>query len=88
VATLSEVRPPELGQVRARRRQLFRLFLVVFVVMVAGLALFTYISETVLEHPLDLLDLTVLRVAFAVLALAFVLYMWERERGSPAWSTR
>jgi signal transduction histidine kinase len=80
VATLSEIRPPELQQIRARRRQLFGLILVVFVVVAAGLALFSYVSGLFLERPLDLLDLGILRVAFAILALAFVLYVWERER--------
>jgi signal transduction histidine kinase len=80
VATLSEVRPPELHQIRARRRQLFGLILVVFVVVAAGLALFSYVSDLVLDHPLSLVNLGVLRISFTILALAFVLYVWERER--------
>src|SRR5919109_5310337 len=80
VATLREVRPPELHQIRARRRQLFGLILVVFVVVAAGLALFSYVSDLVLDHPLSLVNLGVLRISFTILALAFVLYVWERER--------
>jgi two-component system sensor histidine kinase KdpD len=80
VATLSEVRPPELGEIRARRRQLFGLALVVFVIVAAGLALFSTVSDLFLDEPLDLLDLGVLRISFVVLALVFVLYVWERER--------
>jgi K+-sensing histidine kinase KdpD len=80
VATLSEVRPPELSEVRARRRQLFGLFLVVFVIVAAGMALFSSVSDLFFEEPLDFLDLGVLRVSFVVLALAFVVYVWERER--------
>ena len=80
VLTLSEARPARLQDVRARRRQLFGLLLLVFVLVASGLVLFSYGSELVAERPIDLLDIGVLRIAFVVLALAFGLYAWERER--------
>ena len=80
VTTLSETRPARLKDVQARRRQLFGLLLLVFALLAVGLVLFSYVSELVVERPIDLLDIGLLRVAFVVLALAFGLYAWERER--------
>jgi two-component system, OmpR family, sensor histidine kinase KdpD len=80
VTTLSEAEPPKLHDIQARRRQLIRLLLVVFVLAIAGIVLFSYVSELFVDRPVDLLDIGVLRVSFGVLALAFGLYVWERER--------
>jgi two-component system, OmpR family, sensor histidine kinase KdpD len=80
VTTLREAQPPMLHDVQARRRQLIRLLLLVFVLAIVGIVLFSYVSELFVDRPIDLLDIGVLRVSFAVLALAFGLYIWERER--------
>jgi K+-sensing histidine kinase KdpD len=80
VTTLSEARPPELQEIRARRRQLFGLLLLVFVLVIAAIVLFSYVSEVFADRPIEILDIGVLRVSIVVLALAFGLYAWERER--------
>jgi two-component system, OmpR family, sensor histidine kinase KdpD len=80
VATLSESAPPDLQEVRARRRQLFALLILVFVLISGGIILASYASEVVLHEQLPFLNADVLRIAFILLAVTFTLYVWERER--------
>jgi two-component system sensor histidine kinase KdpD len=80
VVTLAEVPTPELEDVQARRRQLFGLLLLVFVLVGAGVVVFSYASEQFFGRPLELLDFGVLRVSFLLLSMAFALYVWQRER--------
>jgi K+-sensing histidine kinase KdpD len=79
VVTESEIRTPELEDVQHRRRQLFGLLLLVFVLVGAGLVLLSYISQ-VSGRPLEFLNVDVLRVGFVLLALAFAFYVREKER--------
>jgi two-component system sensor histidine kinase KdpD len=80
VVTLAEARTPQLDDVQAKRRQLFALLLSVFVLVGAGIVVFSYVSEQVLGRPLALLDFAVLRISFLLLSVAFALYVWQRER--------
>jgi two-component system, OmpR family, sensor histidine kinase KdpD len=80
VVTLRESAPPDLREVRARRRQLFSLLIVVLALTFGGLVLISYASELFLHERLLFLNTDVLRVAFILLAVAFTLYVWERER--------
>jgi signal transduction histidine kinase len=80
VVTLAEIRTPELEDVRLRRKQLFSLLLLVFVLVALGVVLFSYASEVLVGRPLEFLGTTVLRPALVLLAIAFALYVWEKER--------
>jgi two-component system sensor histidine kinase KdpD len=80
VITLTEGAPPDLKEIRARRRQLFRVLILVMVLVSVGVLLVSYASEAVLHERLPFLNANVLRIAFLVLAVAFTLYVWERER--------
>lgn len=80
VSTLGEFQTPELKDIQARRRQLFGLVLLVFVVLAAGIVLVAYASEELLGRPLEILDFSVLRLSFVALAIAFALYGWQKER--------
>jgi two-component system sensor histidine kinase KdpD len=80
VTTLSEASPPKLQDVQARRRQLFGLLLLVFVLVISAIVLFSYVSELIAHRPIDILDIGLLRIAFVLLALGFGLYVWARER--------
>jgi K+-sensing histidine kinase KdpD len=80
VVTLTEARPARLQDIQARRRQLFALLVLVFVLAVAVIALFSYVGELIIQRPIDLLDFGVLRISLVVLAVAFGVYVWERER--------
>ncbi|HEV3474854.1 MAG TPA: ATP-binding protein [Actinomycetota bacterium] len=80
VVTLAEIQTPELEDVRHRRKQLFSLLLLVFVLVALGVVLFSYASEVLVGRPLEFLGTTVLRPALVLLAVAFALYVWEKER--------
>jgi two-component system sensor histidine kinase KdpD len=80
VVTLAEAHTPELEDVRLRRKQLFSLLLLVFVLVALGVVLFSYASEVLVGRPLEFLGTTVLRPALVLLAVAFALYVWEKER--------
>jgi two-component system, OmpR family, sensor histidine kinase KdpD len=80
VTTLRESSPPELQEIRARKRQLFVLLLLVFLLIAGGIILLSYASELLLHEQLAFLNADVLRIAFVLLAVAFTLYVWERER--------
>lgn len=71
---------PDLQQVRARRRQLQRLLLVIVVVLAAGVVLFSIASEQFLDRPLDVLDVSLVRIGFVALSLVFAGYIFLRER--------
>jgi signal transduction histidine kinase len=77
---LREVDLPELQHIQARRRQLFGLLLLVFMMAAAGIVLFSSASEILFDRQLQILDFGVLRVSFVALAVAFALYVWEKER--------
>ena len=79
VVTLREADPVDLERVQHRRRQLFVLLILVFVLFTAVLVLLSYASEVFLgwEFPLDL---DVLRVSLALLAIALCVYVWDKER--------
>jgi two-component system, OmpR family, sensor histidine kinase KdpD len=80
VVTLTESAPPDLQEIRARRRQLFGVLIVVFALISAGVLLVSYASEAVFHERLAFLNADVLRAAFLILAVVFTLYVWERER--------
>jgi two-component system sensor histidine kinase KdpD len=80
VVTLAEISAPQLEEVRQRRKQLFGLLLLVFVLVALGVVLFSYASEVLVGRPLEFLGTTVLRPALVLLSVAFALYVWEKER--------
>jgi two-component system, OmpR family, sensor histidine kinase KdpD len=70
---------PALERVEGRRRQLIALLLIVFVLVAAGVVLFSLATgET--EDPFGILDFNVLRLSFVALAIVFALYVWQKER--------
>jgi K+-sensing histidine kinase KdpD len=79
VVTLGEVRTPELEDVQHRRRQLFALLLLVFVLVAGGLVLLAVASDF-LGEPLPFVNVDVIRIGFVLLAVAFALYVREKER--------
>jgi two-component system sensor histidine kinase KdpD len=79
VVTLGEVETPELEDVQHRRRQLFALLLLVFVLVAGGLVLLALASE-LLGEPLPFVDIDILRIGFVLLAVAFAVYVREKER--------
>ncbi len=85
VATLSESAPPDLQEVRARRRQLFALLILVFVLISGGIILVSYASEVVLDEQLPFLNADVLRIAFILLAVTFTLYVWLGTSAEITW---
>jgi K+-sensing histidine kinase KdpD len=83
VTTLTEAsagRGRTLKEVQARRRQLLGLALMVFVLVASGAVLLSYASETFFDRTLQILNFSVLRVSFVALALAFSLYVYDKER--------
>ena len=80
VVTQSEVRTPRLEEVQSRRRQLFRLLLLVLVLVGAGVVLVSIAERLLGQEPPAWLSPDVIRVAFVLLAVAFVLYVREKER--------
>jgi two-component system sensor histidine kinase KdpD len=80
VRTLSEAEPPRLEEIRGRRKQLLGLLLLVFVLLGAGLVVFSYAAEMIRGRAFEILDVGLMRSAFVALALAFALYVWEKER--------
>src|SRR5918996_1555917 len=83
VITLTEAsarRTRSLQEVQARRRQLLGLSLMVFVLVASGAVLLSYASETFFDRSLEILDFSVLRVSFVALAVAFSLYVYDKER--------
>lgn len=80
VVTESEVRAPRLEEIQSRRRQLFRLLLLVLVLVGAGVVLLSITERLLGYQPPDWLSPDVLRVAFVVLAVVFALYVREKER--------
>jgi two-component system, OmpR family, sensor histidine kinase KdpD len=79
VTTLREFQTPELEDVQHRRRQLFALLLLVFVGVAGGLVLLAVASD-LLGRPLPFANIEVLRIGFVLLAVAFALYVREREK--------
>lgn len=80
VVTESEVRTPRLEEVQNRRRQLFRLLLLVLVLVGAGVVLVSIAERLLGQEPPEWLSPDVIRVAFVLLAVAFALYVREKER--------
>src|SRR5919109_4206022 len=81
VTTLQEISPPgNLQEVQARRRQLLGLSLMVFVLVSSGAVLLSYASETFFDRTIEILNFSVLRASFVALALAFSLYVYDKER--------
>src|SRR5918996_2887210 len=83
VTTLQEISGPgarNLHEVQARRRQLLGLVLMVFVLVASGAVLLSYASETFFNQTIEILDFSVLRASFVALALAFSLYVYDKER--------
>jgi two-component system sensor histidine kinase KdpD len=80
VVTLAEISAPQLEEVRQRRKQLFGVLLLVFVLVALGVVLFSYASEVLVGRPLEFLGTTVLRPALLLVSVAFALYVWEKER--------
>ncbi|MGH2675499.1 MAG: hypothetical protein ACRDH1_08830, partial [Actinomycetota bacterium] len=80
VVTRSEVTTPELEEVQSRRRQLFRLLLLVLVLVGAGVVLLSIAERLLGQEPPAWLSPDVLRVAFVVLSVVFALYVREKER--------
>jgi two-component system sensor histidine kinase KdpD len=80
VVTESEVRAPRLEDIQSRRRQLFRLLLLVLVLVGAGVVLLSITERLLGYEPPEWLSPDVLRVAFVVLAVVFALYVREKER--------
>jgi two-component system, OmpR family, sensor histidine kinase KdpD len=80
VVTESEVRTPRLEEIRSRRRQLFRLLLLVLVLVGAGVVLLSITERLLGYQPPEWLSPDVLRVAFVVLSVVFALYVQEKER--------
>jgi two-component system sensor histidine kinase KdpD len=79
VITLGEAEPPQLEDVQHRRRQLFALLLLVFVLVAGGLVLLAVASD-LFGRPLPFVNVDVLRIGFVLLAVAFALYVREKER--------
>jgi two-component system sensor histidine kinase KdpD len=79
VVTQRELDTPELEDVQRRRRQLFLLLLLVFVLVAAGLVLLAE-ATALLGRPLRFIDPDVVRIGFVFLAVAFALYVREKER--------
>jgi two-component system sensor histidine kinase KdpD len=79
VITLGEAEPPRLEDVQHRRRQLFALLLLVFVLVAGGLVLLAVASD-LFGRPLPFVPVDVLRIGFVLLAVAFALYVREKER--------
>jgi two-component system sensor histidine kinase KdpD len=79
VITLGEVETPHLEDVQHRRRQLFALLLLVFVLVAAGLVLLAVASD-LFGRPLPFVNVDVIRIGFVLLAVAFALYVREKER--------
>ena len=83
MTTLQEISGPgarNLHEVQARRRQLLGLVLMVFVLVASGAVLLSYASETFFNQTIEILDFSVLRASFVALALAFSLYVYDKER--------
>lgn len=80
VVTESEVRTPRLEEIQNRRRQLFRLLLLVLVLVGAGVVLVSIAERLLGQEPPEWLSPDVIRVAFVLLAVAFALYVREKER--------
>lgn len=80
VLTLEEAKPQDLQAVQQRRRQLNALLLVVFILVAAGLTVFSFASERFRGQPLDVLGSDALRVVFVSVSVAFALYVFWRER--------
>jgi two-component system, OmpR family, sensor histidine kinase KdpD len=80
VITLAEITTPRLDQVQQRRRRLFGLLVFVFVLVAASLVLISYFSEVVSGETVEVLNLDIVRGSLVLLALAFSLYVWEKER--------
>lgn len=80
VVTLAETKVPQLHEVQARRRHLTVLLLFVFAISVAGLALFWFTSERVLDRPVPGLTSGVFQLVFVALTLVFTGYIFIRER--------
>jgi signal transduction histidine kinase len=78
VVTRSEVGSPRLEEVQSRRRQLFRLLLLVLVLVGGGLVLLSVTERLFGRTPFVSAD--VLRVAFVLLSVVFALYVREKER--------
>jgi two-component system, OmpR family, sensor histidine kinase KdpD len=79
VVTLGEVEAPRLEDVQHRRRQLFALLLLVFILVAGGLVLLAEASD-LLGRPLPFVNADILRIGFVLLAVAFALYVREKER--------
>lgn len=79
VLTLREAKPQDLQAVQQRRRQLNALLLVVFILVVAGLTLFSFASE-LRGRSLDVLGSDTIRITFVGVSVAFALYAFWRER--------
>ena len=80
VVTESEVRTPRLEDVQSRRRQLFRLLLLVLIMVGAGVVLVSIAERLLGQQPPAWLSPDVVRVAFVLLAVAFAIYVREKER--------
>ncbi len=80
VVTESEVRAPVLEEVQSRRRQLFRLLLLVLVLVGAGVVLLSLAERLLGREPPEWLSPDALRVAFVLLAVAFGLYVREKAQ--------
>jgi signal transduction histidine kinase len=79
VVTLRDVETPQLEDVQHRRQQLFALLLLVFVLVAGGLVLLAVASD-LFGRPLPFVNVDFLRVGFVLLAVAFALYVREKER--------
>ena len=79
VTTLREFETPELEDVQHRRRQLFSLLLLVFVGVAGGLV-FLAVASDLLGRPLPFVNADILRIGFVLLAVAFALYVREKEK--------
>src|ERR687892_404358 len=69
-----------LQEIQARRRQLLGLSLMVFVLVASGAVLLSYASEAFFDRTIEILNFSVLRASFVALALAFSLYVYDKER--------
>lgn len=69
-----------LQKIQSRRRQLLGLSLVVFVLVAGGVVLFSYASEALFHRRVEFLNPEVLRFSFVALAMAFALYVFDKER--------
>ena len=80
VITLAEITTPRLAEIQQRRRRLFGLLVFVFVLVAASLVLISYLSELLSGETVEFLNLDIVRGSLVLLALAFSLYVWEKER--------